>query len=302
MTYNDLYESIRRKGSFLCIGLDPDMKLIPEHIRRNSPDPIFEFNKEIIDATAPYAIAYKPNLAFYEAEGAEGWEQLAMTVDYIKYKDPSLFVIADAKRGDIGNTASQYAKAFFETMDCDAVTLSPYMGSDTVEPFLKYKDKWAIILALTSNPSAVEFETLNIWEHISVVDEPEGMYVGESPMTYIRPDDGAPLYQKVIATAMKWGNSSNTMFVVGANRAIELSKIREYCPNHFLLVPGVGRQGGNIGEVARYGMNNRCGLIVNMSRDIIFAGNGEDFARKAAKKAAEAAAEMSRILSFHQMK
>lgn len=302
MTYNELYENIKKKGSFLCIGLDPDLRLIPEHIRRNSPEPLFEFNKGIIDATYRYAIAYKPNLAFYEAEGAEGWQQLAMTVDYIKHKDPSLFVIADAKRGDIGNTASQYARAFFETMDCDAVTLSPYMGRDSVEPFLKYRNKWVIILALTSNPSATDFETLGIWEHISVIDDPEGLYVGEPVMTYLKPNDGAPLYQKVISTAMKWGQAENTMFVVGANRAIELSGIREYCPNHFLLVPGVGRQGGTIAEVARYGMNNRCGLIVNMSRDIIYAGNGEDFAVKAAKKAAEAAAEMGQILSFYQMK
>ncbi|EKD31146.1 MAG: Orotidine 5'-phosphate decarboxylase [uncultured bacterium] len=279
MNSKELYGNILKKHSFLCVGLDSDSSLLPSHLS-SSHHPIFNFNRAIIDATAEYAIAFKPNLAFYEAEGAKGWEQLEKTVEYIRKKDSSIFIIADAKRGDIGNTANRYAKAFFERMDFDAVTLSPYMGRDSAEPFLKYKDKWAIILALTSNTSATDFEMRDL-----VSDNTGASYKSH------------PLYRNVIETAMEWGNTDNTMFVVGATRPERLSVIRDYCPDHFLLVPGVGAQGGTIEEVVRHGMNSRCGLIVNMSRNIIFAGNGKDFDEIAAEKAKEAACEMASLLN-----
>lgn len=279
MNSKELYGNILKKHSFLCIGLDSDSSLLPSHLT-SSHFPIFDFNRAIIDATAEYAVAFKPNLAFYEAEGAKGWEQLEKTVEYIRKKDSSIFIIADAKRGDIGNTANRYAKAFFERMDFDAVTLSPYMGRDSAEPFLKYKDKWAIILALTSNTSATDFEMRDL-----VYDN-----TGAAHKSH-------PLYRNVIETAMEWGNTDNTMFVVGATRPERLSEIRDYCPDHFLLVPGVGAQGGTIEEVVRHGMNSRCGLLVNMSRNIIFAGNGKDFDEIAAEKAKEAACEMASLLN-----
>ncbi|HBZ25566.1 MAG TPA: orotidine-5'-phosphate decarboxylase [Rikenellaceae bacterium] len=244
MDYNQLYNNILRKGSFLCTGLDSDPALFPAFIREREL-PIFEFNRAIIDATIEYSVAYKPNLAFYEAEGAIGWEQLKMTVEYIRKKDSSVFIIADAKRGDIGNTAKKYASAFFDKLDFDAVTLAPYMGRDSIDPFLKQRGKWAIVLALTSNPSADDFETLNVGE--------------------------TPLYRRVIESVMDWGSQDNTMFVVGATRPEKLAQIREFCPNHFLLVPGVGTQGGTVAEVAKYGMNSSCGLLVNVSRAISFA-------------------------------
>jgi orotidine-5'-phosphate decarboxylase len=244
MDYNQLYNNILRKGSFLCTGLDSDPALFPAFIREKEL-PIFEFNRAIIDATIEYSVAYKPNLAFYEAEGAIGWEQLKMTVEYIRKKDSSVFIIADAKRGDIGNTAKKYASAFFDKLDFDAVTLAPYMGRDSIDPFLKQRGKWAIVLALTSNPSADDFETLNVGE--------------------------TPLYRRVIESVMDWGSQDNTMFVVGATRPEKLAQIREFCPNHFLLVPGVGTQGGTVAEVAKYGMNSSCGLLVNVSRAISFA-------------------------------
>ena len=271
MNRSELYENIKRKGSFLCIGLDSDRNMLPAHLagRKN---PIFEFNKAIIDATVHLVVAYKPNLAFYEAEGVSGWEQLAMTVEYIRSKDPSIFIIADAKRGDIGNTAQKYAEAFFKTMDFDAVTLSPYMGYDSIAPFLEYSGKWAIILALTSNASAIDFE-----------------------MAYMK-DTMEPLYKGVINRAMRWGTEDNTMFVIGATRPEKLLEIREYCPNHFFLVPGVGAQGGSLKSVADYGMDDRCGLLVNVSRSIIFAGQGEDFAQKAAAEALSMQSEMARLL------
>ena len=278
MNSKELYGNILRKRSFLCVGLDSDPSLFPEHLK-SYENPIFEFNKAIIDATSQYAVAYKPNLAFYEAEGAKGWEQLEKTVEYIRRKDSSAFIIADAKRGDIGNTASRYASAFFERMDFDAVTLAPYMGRDSVDPFLKFDNKWAVILALTSNPSATDFETMNI-----VSDDINAA--------------NTPLYRKVIETAMGWGTSDNIMFVAGATRPEKLGEIRQYCPNHFLLVPGVGTQGGTIAEVAKYGMNSQCGLLVNMSRNIIFAGKGKDFDSVAAEKAKEAACEMASYLNF----
>ena len=278
MNSKELYGNILRKRSFLCVGLDSDPSLFPEHLK-SYENPIFEFNKAIIDATSQYAVAYKPNLAFYEAEGAKGWEQLEKTVEYIRRKDSSAFIIADAKRGDIGNTASRYASAFFEKMDFDAVTLAPYMGRDSVDPFLKFDNKWAVILALTSNPSATDFETMNI-----VSDDINAA--------------NTPLYRKVIETAMGWGTSDNIMFVAGATRPEKLGEIRQYCPDHFLLVPGVGTQGGTIAEVAKYGMNSQCGLLVNISRNIIFAGKGKDFDSIAAQKAKEAACEMASYLNF----
>lgn len=274
MNYNELYQNILRKGSFLCVGLDSDPDQFPEYIKA-LPNSIFEFNRAIIDATAQYAVAYKPNLAFYEAEGAMGWSQLAQTVEYIRKKDPSIFIIADAKRGDIGNTAGQYAKAFFEKMDFDAVTLAPYMGRDSVEPFLKYKDKWSIILALTSNPSAIDFEMEQL-------------------------NSGLPMYRKVIETSMRWGSKDNIMFVVGATRPEKLAEIRKFCPDHFFLVPGVGTQGGTIEEVAKYGMNSRCGLLVNVSRSIIFTNQSKNFASVAARKAQEMVLEMSSALEALQ--
>lgn len=278
MNSKELYGNILRKRSFLCVGLDSDPSLFPEHLN-SFANPIFEFNKAIIDATSQYAVAYKPNLAFYEAEGAKGWEQLEKTVEYIRRKDSSAFIIADAKRGDIGNTASRYASAFFERMDFDAVTLAPYMGRDSVDPFLKFDNKWAVVLALTSNPSATDFETMN-----TVSDDITS--------------EMSPLYRKVIETAMGWGTSDNIMFVAGATRPEKLGEIRQFCPDHFLLVPGVGTQGGTIADVVKFGMNSQCGLLVNISRNIIFAGKGKDFDSVAAQKAKEAACEMASYLNF----
>lgn len=274
MNYQELYSNIMRKQSFLCVGLDSDPDQFPDHIKELD-DPIFEFNKAIIDATAQYVVAYKPNLAFYEAQGISGLNQLQRTVQYIREKDPSIFIIADAKRGDIGNTARMYAKAFFETMDFDAVTLAPYMGKDSVEPFLQYKDKWSIILALTSNQSATDFETEQL-------------------------DSGMPLYRKVIESSMSWGSKENTMFVVGATRPKQLAEIRKYCPDNFILVPGVGTQGGTVEEVAKYGLNNHCGLLVNVSRAIIFASRYKDFASVAGEKAKQLAFEMALYLEASQ--
>jgi len=270
MNYDELYNNIVRKGSFLCVGLDSDPELFPQHISVLT-NPIFEFNKAIIDATAQYTVAYKPNLAFYEAYGVSGWMQLAMTVEYIRKKDPSIFIIADAKRGDIGNTAKLYAKAFFEKMDFDAITLAPYMGRDSVDPFLTYKNKWAIILALTSNPSAEDFEMEKL-------------------------ESGQPLFSKVMEESMTWGSKENTMFVVGATRPEKLAEIRKFCPEHFFLVPGVGTQGGSVAEVAKNGMNRHCGLLVNVSRAIIFADRSDKFAIVAAEKARDMAIEMSALL------
>ncbi|MFA5850794.1 MAG: orotidine-5'-phosphate decarboxylase [Bacteroidales bacterium] len=274
MNYDELYSNIVRKGSFLCVGLDSDPELFPEHINVLA-NPIFEFNKAIIDATAQFAVAYKPNLAFYEAYGAQGWIQLALTVEYIRKKDPSIFIIADAKRGDIGNTAQLYAKAFFEKMDFDAITLAPYMGRDSADPFLTYNNKWAIILALTSNPSAEDFEMKTM-------------------------ESGQPLFRKVMEESMNWGTKDNTMFVVGATRPEKLAEIRTFCPDHFLLVPGVGTQGGSLAEVAKAGLNRHCGLLVNVSRAIIFADRSDKFAIVAADKAREIAAEMAALLKTLQ--
>ncbi len=267
MNYQQLYEQIKAKKSFLCVGLDSDPKLLPECLK-DAQYPIYEFNKAIIDATAQYTVAYKPNLAFYEAEGVDGWLQLDMTLKYIKENYPEILVIADAKRGDIGNTASRYARAFFEKMNFDAVTLAPYMGSDSVKPFLEYEGKWSVVLALTSNKSANDFEQLQL-------------------------ESGEPLYKKVICETMTWGNKDNTMFVIGATRPEKLAEIREYCPDHFFLVPGVGAQGGTVEEVAKYGLNSHCGLLVNSSRGIIFADKSENFAVVAGEKARELAEQMA---------
>ena len=254
MTANQLFEQIKAKRSCLCVGLDPDMDRMPAALDGESY-PLFIFNREIIDATADVAVCYKPNTAFYESYGAWGWQQLEMTVSYIKEQYPEIMVIADAKRGDIGNTAARYARAFFENMPCDAVTLAPYMGRDSVQPFLDYEGKWAVVLGLTSNASAADFE---------MEDE---------------------LYKKVIRRSMEWGTADNMMFVAGATRPEMLSGIREICPDHFLLVPGVGAQGGSVEEVARYGRNSRCGVLINSSRGIIYASSGGDFADAAAAAA-----------------
>jgi orotidine-5'-phosphate decarboxylase len=245
MKREQLFEQIKKKRSFLCVGLDTDIRKIPAHLRETERS-LFAFNRAIIDATAPYTVAYKPNLAFYEAHGADGTAQFDETCRYLRKNHPGILIIADAKRGDIGNTSEMYARAFYDENLADAVTLAPYMGRDTVEPFLKYPDKWAVILALTSNPSADDFETLQL-------------------------ANGDPLWKEVLRNAKTWGTTDNTMFVVGATRAEMLKEVREIVPDHFLLVPGVGAQGGSLAEVAENGMNDRCGLLVNSSRGIIYA-------------------------------
>ncbi|MBO4557578.1 MAG: orotidine-5'-phosphate decarboxylase [Bacteroidales bacterium] len=261
MTAKELFGQIKAKESYLCVGLDPDLDRLPAALDGESL-PLFIFNREIIDATARYAVCYKPNTAFYESYGSWGWQQLEMTVGYIKEQYPDIMVIADAKRGDIGNTAGRYAKAFFDNMPCDAVTISPYMGRDSVEPFLAYKGKWAVILGLTSNPSAADFELQD------------------------------NLYRKVITQSMEWGTADNLMYVVGATRPEMLAQVREFCPDHFLLVPGVGAQGGSVEQVAAAGLNNRCGLLVNSSRGIIYASRGADFAEAAGAAAASLMQQM----------
>ena len=262
MTRADLIAQIKLKRSFLCIGLDTDLDRIPKHLL-DTEDPVFEFNKQIIDATKDLCVAYKPNLAFYESLGIKGWESLQKTLDYIP-KD--VFTIADAKRGDIGNTSSMYAKAFFENMDFDSVTVAPYMGKDSVQPFFVYDNKWVILLALTSNEGGKDFQLIE--------------------------SNGKPLYQQVLETSSHWGTSSNMMYVVGATRANWLEEIRKTIPDHFLLVPGIGAQGGSLEEVAKYGMNKDCGLLVNSSRGIIYASNGIDFTAVAREKAKELQQQM----------
>lgn len=268
MNREELFNIIKKKKSFLCIGLDTDINKIPPHLLE-SEDPIFEFNKQIVDKTHDLVIAYKPNIAFYESMGAKGWESLEKTVNYIKQTTDEVLIIADAKRGDIGNTSAMYAKTFFSNYNFDAVTLAPYMGYDTVSPFLEYKGKWAIILALTSNSSANDFQ-------------------------YLRDKSSDELlYERVLTTAGKWGNTDNIMFVVGATKAESLRNVRKFAPDHFLLVPGVGAQGGSLEEVAKNGMNSHCGLLVNSSRGIIYASKEKDFAEFAKTKAAELQIEMS---------
>ncbi len=271
MTAEQLFFQIRDKRSFLCVGLDTDQNRIPRHLW-SEDDPVFAFNKAIIDATAPYAVCYKPNMAFYEENGGKGWFSFRRTVEYIREHYPDILIIADAKRGDIGNTSKAYARAFFSENLVDAVTISPYMGYDTVEPFLQFAGKWAVILALTSNPSAADFEMLQL-------------------------EDGGFLYEKVIDTSKEWGTTDNIMYVVGATQSRMLKGIRELIPDHFLLVPGIGEQGGSLEEVARFGMNHRCGLLVNSSRGIIYADGTERFADVAGEKAAELATQMSGLLA-----
>jgi len=265
MTYSQLFENIVRKRSFLCIGLDSEIEKIPAFLLKEK-DPVFEFNKRIIKATHKYCIAYKPNVAFYECYGSKGWLSLESTVRYIKKNYPDIFVIADAKRGDIGNTSKMYAKAFLENMPFDAITVAPYMGEDSVTPFLSYKDKWVILLALTSNKGADDFQ--------------------------YHDEDGIKLFERVLSLSKKWGTTDNMMYVVGATRAQMLKEIRQIVPDHFLLVPGVGAQGGSLQEVAKYGMNSKCGLLVNSSRGIIFAGSSENFDVSAGEKAMEMQTEM----------
>ena len=271
MKRTDLVNNIFEKGSFLCVGLDTDIKKIPTCLEGTPAERMLAFNQAIIDATAPYCVAYKPNTAFYESMGAAGWQVLADTVAYIREKHPDQFIIADAKRGDIGNTAALYARAFFEDLDVDAVTLAPYMGEDSVKPFLAYKDKWSIILALTSNASSSDFET-------------------------VTDSKGTPLYERVIRRSRHWGSPVDTMYVVGATKAESLYTIRQAAPRHFLLVPGVGAQGGSLEEVARHGLIDECGLLVNSSRGIIYASAGADFAEAAAIAAAELATQMKNLL------
>lgn len=264
MDRKELFAQIKAKKSMLCVGLDVDFEKIPACVRSSGKaKSIFEFNRAIVDATASYAVAYKPNLAFYECYGLEGMNALEATVDYIRTNYPDIFLIADAKRGDIGNTAKMYAKAYFETMDFDAVTVAPYMGADSVLPFLEYKGKWAIVLALTSNASAMQFQSAE--------------------------KDGKPLYRAVIEEMMSVSTPDNMMFVVGATKADKLSEIRSFCPDNFLLVPGVGAQGGSAEEVIKYGANDKGGLLINSSRGILYADASENFAEAAGRKASETA-------------
>lgn len=274
MDHDGLFRAISVKRSFLCIGLDSDLEKIPPSLLK-AKDPVLEFNKRIIDSTHSYAVAYKPNTAFYESMGPKGWHTLESTLDYIKTRYPGIFVIADAKRGDIGNTSKMYARAFFETMDFDAVTVAPYMGEDSVAPFLEYPGKWVILLALTSNRGADDFQYHN--------------------------EEGLKLYEKVLRLSGNWGTIDNLMYVVGATRAAMLKDIRKIVPEHFLLVPGVGTQGGSLGDVAAYGLTDKCGLLVNSSRAILFADNTEDFDRTAAEKAMEIQKEMKSHLAAHKL-
>jgi orotidine-5'-phosphate decarboxylase len=266
MTRKELVEQIFKKRSYLCVGLDTDITKIPKHLLSH-PDPVFEFNKQIIEATKDLCVAYKINTAFYEALGVKGWEVMERTVNYIPNEH---FKIADAKRGDIGNTSAQYAKAFFETLNFDAITVTPYMGEDSVRPFLEYKGKWAIVLGLTSNKGANDFELQKSGDEF--------------------------IYEKVLRTVSKWGNTENLMFVIGATQAEEFTNIRKIIPDHFLLVPGFGAQGGSLKDISEKAMNSDCGILVNVSRAVIYASDGEDFAEKAGNIANEYQDEMQNYL------
>ena len=268
MNREELVHQIKTKRSFLCIGLDTDIKKIPKHLLELE-DPIFEFNKQIIDATKDLCVAYKPNIAFYESLGVSGWVSLQKTLDYIP---KNIFTIADAKRGDIGNTSNMYARTFFEKMNFDSVTVTPYMGSDSVTPFLYFKDKWAIVLALTSNKGGLDFQKTEN-------------------------KNGKQLFEQVLETSQNWGTDKNMMYVVGATRAEQLSEIRAIIPNHFLLVPGVGAQGGSLEDVAKYGMIPDCGLLVNSSRGVIYASSDIDFAEKAREESEKLQHKMDILLS-----
>lgn len=269
MKKKDIIDQIRKKRSFLCVGLDSDPLKLPAHLSKEA-DGMIAFNRAIIDATAKYAVAYKPNAAFYEALGSEGWKALECTIRYIREHYPECFIILDSKRGDIGNTSGLYARSAFEQLGADAVTVAPYMGEDSVKPFLDYEGKWVILLALTSNKGADDFQRLET--------------------------DGLKLYEKVMLQAQKWANTEELMYVCGATQASSFQRIRELAPDHFLLVPGVGAQGGSLREVSRYGMTSECGLLVNSSRGIIFAGNGEDFAEAAEREAKKLQEEMDEYL------
>ena len=270
MNCQELFENIRRKKSFLCVGLDTDIRKIPTHLQGRE-DAIFTFNKAIIDATADLCVAYKPNLAFYESLGLAGWQAFEDTVRYIRNNYPDMLIIADAKRGDIGNTSEMYARSFFEHLDIHAVTVAPYMGEDSVKPFLNYENRWVIVLGLTSNKGSHDFQL--------TADA-----------------NGERLFEKVLRVAQTWGTTDNMMFVVGATQGSLFEDIRRVAPNHFLLVPGVGAQGGSLSEVAKYGMNDHCGLIVNSSRQIIYADNSENFAEAARQQALNVQQEMEQIL------
>lgn len=275
MNRQELIKEIKTKQSFLCVGLDTDLKKVPTFLLQ-SDDPIFNFNKEIIDATAPYCVAYKPNLAFYEAFGVKGMVAFEETIKYLKENYPHHFIIADAKRGDIGNTSAMYARTFFEEYDIDALTVAPYMGEDSVTPFLTYKDKWVILLALTSNKGSHDFQM-------------------------IENTNGKRLFEEVLYKSQQWGDCNNMMYVVGATQGRMFEDIRKIVPESFLLVPGVGAQGGSLEEVCKYGMTKDCGLLVNSSRGIIFASNGTDFSTVAAKKAKELQIEMAKQLNSHSI-
>jgi len=278
MTRKQLVEQIQQKKSYLCVGLDTDITKIPKHLQSHS-DSVFEFNKQIIDATRDLCVSYKINTAFYEAMGLKGWEAMERTVNYIPKEH---FIIADAKRGDIGNTSTQYAKAFFETLNFDAITVAPYMGEDSVKPFLEFENKWAIVLGLTSNPGSKDFEQLRV--------------VGQATNNGGEKTGSDYLYESVLKKVSSWGDPSNLMFVVGATKASDLEDIRKIIPDHFLLVPGVGFQGGSLEEVSKYGMNKDCGLLVNASRAIIYASEKEDFAKEARAIAQQYQTEMATYL------
>lgn len=269
MTTNLLFNNILLKNSFLCVGLDPDLSKMPTHLL-SCDDPVFEFNKQLIKATHPYTVAYKLNTAFYEALGIKGWISLEKTIKYLNQNYPEIFTIADAKRGDIGNTSTKYAEAFFSALNFHSITVSPYMGIDSVEPFLAFEDKFTIVLALTSNTGSKNFQEKTI--------------------------DGKSVFKTVIYESLQWKNNQNLMYVVGATKATEIKEIRKIVPNHFLLIPGVGAQGGSLKDVCLYGMNNQVGLLINSSREIIYAGNESDFAEKAAQKAKLLQAEMKQEL------
>lgn len=270
MTKQELFNQIKKKQSFLCVGLDTDIGKIPEHLL-DTDDPIYEFNKAIINATAKYCVAYKPNLAFYEAAGLEGWLAFEKTVAYIKQRFPEVFLIADAKRGDIGNTSEMYSHAFFNKLKMDAVTVAPYMGEDSVRPFLQ-KDKWVILLALTSNKGSADFQLM-------------------------KDAEGEALFEKVLKTSQQWASDEEMMYVIGATQDKLFERVRKIAPNHFLLVPGIGAQGGNLEAVCKVGMNDTCGLLVNSSRAIIYADNSDDFAITAAKEAQKVQLEMADMLN-----
>ena len=269
MKIENLINQIKQKKSFLCVGLDVDLDKIPKHLHKHE-DPIFEFSKGIIDSTSPFAIAYKPNLAFFESYGLKGWNSLEKIINYINSNYPEIFTIADAKRGDIGNTSSKYARTFFETLNFDSITVNPYMGRDSIEPFLEYENKYTILLSLTSNSGSSDFQ--------------------------FQLDNGKPLYLSVIKKSLSWKNKENLMYVIGATKAESLKEVREIIPNSFLLVPGIGTQGGSLSDVCRFGLNDNCGLIVNSSRQIIYSDNTIDYAKKSAEISSLIQREMSEQL------